>query len=213
MVVAVVISSIIFATWQADRKSLLNVVILLSVWMFFSSLPVVFGLTASNFIPVVPILFIFILTSAGFLGFGSFGSKILTLPLWTLAAFHSFRLPLEIVLHMWSETGTVPATMTWSGQNFDVITGVIASFCFFPVFRRKSYIWFVNISGTLLLINVLRVVVMSAPLPFSWNLEKPLLVIIELPYAWIATICVWAAIIGHIVLTRALITKNFNPVR
>ena len=48
------------------------------------------------------------------------------LPVATLVGFHAFRLPLELVLHRWYEQGVVPVQMTWSGQNLDIITGILA---------------------------------------------------------------------------------------
>ncbi len=51
--------------------------------------------------------------------------------------------------------------MTWSGQNFDIISGV-AALLFLPfINRRRSLAWIPNTIGLLLLINVIRVVVSS----------------------------------------------------
>jgi hypothetical protein len=56
-------------------------------------------------------------------------------------------------------------------------------------------------------LNVMRVVVLSSPLPFGWNVSPPLLLAFHLPYALIAPVCVGGALFGHIVLTRALIKQ------
>ena len=54
------------------------------------------------------------------------GARLATLPLGALVAFQAFRLPLELVLHTWAAQGTIPEAMTWSGQNWDIVSGVVA---------------------------------------------------------------------------------------
>lgn len=129
-----------------------------------------------------------------------------------LIAFQAFRFPLELVLHDWSTTGTIPQTMTYLGQNFDIVTGILA-IVFLPFVRsplsRTGHIvaWCFNVIGFALLVNVGRVAVMSSPLPFSWNLERPLVLAFHLPYAMILPIAVAGALLGHILLTRKLLSK------
>jgi hypothetical protein len=51
------------------------------------------------------------------------------LPLWTLVAVQSFRLPLDIPMHTMAERGVMPEQMTFSGptgSNFDMLTGLTA---------------------------------------------------------------------------------------
>jgi hypothetical protein len=126
------------------------------------------------------------------------------LPIWALVAFQGFRLPLEIVLHWWAEDRTIPETMTWTGSNLDVISGVVA-IAAAPWSRHRAVAWFANVVGIVLLANVARVAVLSSPVPFGWNVDPPLMLAMHLPYAWIVPICVGGALCGHIVLTRALL--------
>jgi hypothetical protein len=129
------------------------------------------------------------------------------LPLWSLVAFQGFRLPLEIVLHWWVEDGTIPATMTWTGSNWDIISGVVAIVAA-PFARRRTVAWFANVVGLILLANVARVALMSLPVTFGWGVTPPLMLAMHLPYAWIVPICVGGALCGHIVLTRALLVPS-----
>lgn len=129
------------------------------------------------------------------------------LPLWALVAFQGFRLPLEIVLHWWVADGTIPATMTWSGSNVDIVSGVVAIVAA-PWARHRGVAWLANIVGIVLLANVARVAVLSSPVPFGWNVSPPLTLAMHLPYAWIVPVCVAGALCGHIVLTRALLTRT-----
>ena len=101
----------------------------------------------------------------GFSGTGH--SLAVNVPFQALVLFQGFRLPLELVLHSWSRQGTIPETMTWTGQNFDIVTGIIA-IAFFPfVARFKWMAWMANIVGLVLLVNVMRVMVLSSPVPFG----------------------------------------------
>ncbi len=130
-----------------------------------------------------------------------------TIPLAALVGFQAFRLPLELVLHSWAAQGTIPATMTWTGFNWDILSGLVALVCAplagrFPVAAR-----FANIVGLALLLNVIRVALMSSPVPFGWNTQPPLLLAFHLPYAFIGPVCVGGALFGHLVLTRALWRK------
>lgn len=131
-----------------------------------------------------------------------------TVPLTALVAFQAFRFPLELVLHDWARQGTIPSTMTWTGQNFDIVTGVVALLAAPFVARRRGAAWGVNVVGVLLLLNVIRVAVMSSPLPFAWGQQPPLLLALHLPYALIGPVCVGGALFGHVVLTRALWRGN-----
>jgi hypothetical protein len=126
----------------------------------------------------------------------------------TLVLFQAFRLPLELILHDWVRQGAIPETMTWTGSNFDVATGVFALTTAPLAGRSRLAAWIANVVGFVLLLNVLRVALLSAPLPFAWPLAQPLVLAFHLPFAWIVPVCVAGALGGHIVLTRALILHS-----
>jgi hypothetical protein len=130
-------------------------------------------------------------------------------PIPWLVAFQGFRLPLELVLHSWVHQGVIPKTMTWNGSNWDILSG-IAAVGLAPLSRRSKVAgWAGNIIGGVLLVNVGRVAVLSAPVPFGWQDVTPkLLLPYHLPYALIVPICVGGALAGHVILTRALLRSN-----
>jgi hypothetical protein len=129
------------------------------------------------------------------------------LPLAALVGFQAFRLPLELVLHDWSGSGTIPETMTWTGKNWDIVSGIVALLAAPLANRRRGVAWGANIVGIVLLANVIRVAVLSSPLPIGWNVSPPLLLALHLPYALIGPVCVGGALAGHLVLTRALLAR------
>jgi hypothetical protein len=159
-----------------------------------NGLPVFFG---GAIVPVIGV------------GISSFGGRLATgLPLAALVGFQAFRLPLELVLHQWAEHGTIPKAMTWTGQNWDILSGAIALLAAPLATRNRGAAWTANVIGAVLLLNVIRVVVLSSPVPFGWNVRPPLMLAFHLPYALIAPVCVGGAILGHIVLTRALLRRR-----
>ncbi len=64
--------------------------------------------------------------------------------------------------------------------------------------------WIAQLVGVVLLANVMRVVVMSSPLPFAWQVEPPLRLIEELPYALIGPLFVAPAVAAHVIAIRQL---------
>src|SRR2546421_1022422 len=88
------------------------------------------------------------------IGLSPIGRWLSALSLPALVAFQGFRLPLELVLHSWVAQGVIPATMTWSGRNWDIISGVLALIAA-PFCRRSRIVpWLANGIGLVLLANV-----------------------------------------------------------
>jgi hypothetical protein len=138
-------------------------------------------------------------------GFSPIGRWLSLLPAAALVAFQGFRLPLELVLHAWVAQGVIPSTMTWSGRNWDIISGVLALVAA-PLCRRSIiWAWIANGVGLGLLFNVMRVAVLSSPVSFGWPVEPKLELIYHVPYALIIPVCIVGALIGHIALSRALL--------
>jgi len=138
-----------------------------------------------------------------------FGQRLATsVPLAALVGFQAFRLPLELVLHEWAAQGTIPNTMTWTGQNWDIISGITALLCAPFASRYSAAARLANVVGLALLLNVMRVAVMSSPLPFGWGQQPPLLLALHYPYFLIVPVCVGGALFGHLVLTRALWSRK-----
>ena len=48
------------------------------------------------------------------------------LPLWVLVGFQVFRFPLELVMHQAYVEGVMPVQMSYSGRNYDILSGVTA---------------------------------------------------------------------------------------
>jgi hypothetical protein len=175
------------------------------------------GALADPPLPAIPIVFVAILGSALAVAWSPVGRRLsATSSLAVLVGFQAFRLPLELVLHHWAEVGTIPGTMTWTGDNLDIIAGAVALVAApaASLLRDRSrgrwaraFAWVAQIVGVVLLLNVLRVVVMSSPLPFAWGVEPPLQLLGHLPYAWIGPLFVAPAVAAHVITIRRLLVR------
>lgn len=164
------------------------------------------GLLKRAFIPYGPLFLGGTVTIAIAVGFTRLGTRIANgVPIAWLVFFQAFRFPLELVLHDWYISGTIPETMTWTGSNFDILSGVLACLTCAFVGKRLWLAWSFNIVGILLLMNVGRVAILSSPVPFGWQVDPPLELILYLPYVYIVPICVGGAALGHVLLTRRLL--------
>jgi len=145
--------------------------------------------------------------------FSPLGRRLATLPLGALVMFHAFRLPLELVLHAWYTAGAVPIQMTYSGQNLDLVTGISSVLVGAVALRRpaaaRPLVWAFNVIGTVLLLNVMRIAVGSLPSPLRTFADgPPLMLPFSAPFTWIVPLAVGPALLGHIVLFRALIGRG-----
>ena len=207
VIVVAVVTAFLWAVHHSYRngKAVASAALALAVWLGGLSLLVAGGRMPGLPLSGLPFFFFPILVVCIGAGLSPFGARLATsVPLAALIGFQAFRLPLELVLHSWAAQGVIPGTMTWTGQNLDIISGVLALSSAplanrFPLAARIA-----NVFGFALLVNVMRVAVMSSPVPFGWGQQPSLLLAMHLPYAFIGPVCVGGALFGHVVLTRAL---------
>ena len=107
----------------------------------------------------------------------------------------------------------MPQQMTWSGSNFDVVTGIIA-----PVFAVLTIVAGTSrprvqaglaiafsVVGMTLLANVGRIAAASLPHGFTeFSKNAPLLLVYTLPFSYIVPVFVFSALFVHIALIRAI---------
>ena len=215
LILSGILLMLFFGVARASRltPALLNQRIIITalvtvIWLGTFTVIVKSGVIAAQPMPRLMILFAVVNIVSITLALSPLGSWLATgLTPGLLVFFHSFRLPLEVILHQWAKEGTIPVTMTWSGSNFDIVAGILALIIAPFATRFRGLAWTFNIVGLLLLINVIRVAIFSSPLPFAWPVDPPLLLAMHLPYALVAPICVGGALAAHIILFRALLHK------
>lgn len=212
VILITVITAIVIGAGLSERRLHLKRMIwagaVIFLWLGLVSWSIKSGFLGENPFPEILIFFLAINLASIVFAFSPIGGWLTKLPLIALIGFQAFRFPLELILHSWVEQGTIPETMTWSGQNIDIVSGIVAILGALLIWIRpnqaRKVAWVVNSIGLLLLINVGRVAMMSSPVPFGWGVEPPLLLAFYLPYVLIVPVCVGGALVGHVVTYRAL---------
>lgn len=139
---------------------------------------------------------------------------VAAVPLWALVLSQGFRLPLELVMHQAAVEGVMPGQMTWTGWNFDIVTGISA--IVLGLWLRNGTpprvvvrAW--NVLGFLLLLNVVTVAIVSLP-PFArFGPDAVNTWVAESPYVWLPCLLVQAALAGHLLVWQAL-RRERDPV-
>ncbi|MGB3617646.1 MAG: hypothetical protein WBA12_05960 [Catalinimonas sp.] len=131
-----------------------------------------------------------------------------TAPLWLLVGLQSFRFPLELLLHEYYHAGTLPVQMTYAGLNFDILTGLAALPLAWALHRGvagRRWVWAWNVLGSVLLVTVVAIAVLSLPLPIRQFPDEPsTLVIATSLLVWVPTFLVVSAAVGHLMVFRRL---------
>lgn len=210
LIVGAVIAAFLVATAHSvPRKKAWQVAGSLFLWLGAISAVVAYGPFQKAPMPGLPVFLAIILLVTLGAALSPFGGLLArNVPVYALVLFQAFRLPLELVLHEWSAQRVIPKTMTWTGSNWDILTGIVALLAGPLCKDNKALAWLANGVGLVLLANVIRVAVLSSPLPFAWKVRPPLQLAFHLPYAWIVPVCVAGALFGHVILTRALLAKR-----
>ncbi len=129
------------------------------------------------------------------------------LPLWLLVGFQVFRFPLELLMHRAYVEGVMPVQMSYSGQNYDILTGISAGVLgawlgWGRVPRGIVAAW--NWLGFALLVNIVTVAVLSTPI-FRWfGAERLNTFVAYPPFVWLPAVLVTAALMGHVLVWRKL---------
>ena len=132
------------------------------------------------------------------------------LPFVALIGFQAFRLPLELIMHRAAIAGIMPDVMTYTGYNFDIVTGATALPLALYAWRRPVPRWLIvlwNVTGQILLFVVAGVALAASPIFRAFGDDQLNVWVTEFPYVWIA-VMVAAALFGHVVTLRKLIAER-----
>jgi hypothetical protein len=132
------------------------------------------------------------------------------LPFVALIGFQAFRLPLELVMHRAVAAGIMPNVMSFTGYNFDIVTGATALPLALYAWRRPLPRWLLvlwNVTGQLLLFVVAAVALAASPVFRAFGDDQLNVWVTQFPYVWIA-VMVAAALFGHVVTLRKLLAES-----
>jgi hypothetical protein len=161
--------------------------------------------------PPIVIWFASMLVMTLILAWSSFGRRFADkLPFVALIGFQAFRLPLELVMHRAAVAGLMPNVMSYSGYNFDIITGITAIPLALTAWRRplpRPLIMLWNLTGQLLLIAIAIIAFAATPVFRAFGDDQLNVWVVQFPYVWIA-VMVAAALFGHVVTMRKLLAER-----
>lgn len=217
------LTAVVVAAWIAlirraappshARRWVIRAIALAAIWLALHTTIALSGIIEGNRMPPPGLLYVGPTMLIGIaLAFSRIGARLATLPLGLLVGLQAFRLPLEAILHALYESGDLPVQMTWSGLNFDVVTGATAAVLGLVALRRELPLWLValwNVGGLVLLAIVMAIAITSLPTPLRQFTEGPPVVLpFVVPFNWIVSVHVWTALVGHLILFRALLARR-----
>ena len=128
-----------------------------------------------------------------------------------LIGFQFFRVPVAMFLRGMYQAGQVPVQITYEGLNFDIFVGLTAPAMAWLVWRGKveSYaIWVWNALGLMLLAEAIVIATLSMPTEFRVFTNEPHSAFATYaPYIWLPTVLAPAALLGHLLVFRWLLSS------
>lgn len=131
----------------------------------------------------------------------------------TYTYLHTIRIVVEIVLLCLFLGQLIPESMTFEGQNFDILSGLTAPFVAYFGYKRKTLhpkmilAW--NVTCLLLLLQVVVTATLSAPSTIQqFAFDQPNIAILNFPFAWLPSVVVPIVIFGHLVAIRRYFVGN-----
>jgi hypothetical protein len=129
-------------------------------------------------------------------------------PWWALIGINAFRLPLELLMHRAVGEGVMPYQMSFTGCNYDILTGISALALGVvgmrsELSRKLILAW--GIGGSLLLANIVVIAIVSLPTPLRVFMNEPANVwVTTTPFVWLPVFFVQLALLTHILVFRRL---------
>ncbi len=139
----------------------------------------------------------------------AFSKRLDHLPVAVIVLSQAFRLPLELFMHGAYTDGIMPKQMSFSGCNFDIVTGATAVVVGAMALRGAAPRWLLvawNLMGSLLLLTIVAIAIASTPIFEFFGTEAHQLNtwVADPPYVWLPGILVPSALLGHLLLWRRL---------
>jgi hypothetical protein len=180
------------------------------IWIAATGLAAARGVL--HFTPPPTMLVLFLAIFAGAIGLATspLGKQLaIGLPLAALVGYQGFRVIVELLMHRAYVDGLMPVQMSYSGRNFDIVTGITGLALGAWLAAGTPPRWLVlawNTLGLALLANIVTVALLSAPTPMRVFMNEPANVwITHAPWVWLPAVMVFAALAGHVLVYRRLL--------
>ena len=113
-------------------------------------------------------------------------------------------------MHQAYVEGVMPVQMSYSGYNYDILSGITAGALGLWLGRGRVPHWVVaswNTLGFVLLVNIVTIAIVSTPVFRLFGNERLNIFVTYPPFVWLPGILVTAALMGHILVWRRLSEK------
>lgn len=210
MLIAAVAALVLVAFWvlvaKYERPSLATTLLGSACWIVLFS-----GLSLSGVLSrfdLRPPPFVFMILAVGVVGTLLGRSRLFaSVPMWVLVAMQSFRLPLELAMNATAQAGIMPVEMSFSGYNFDILSGVTAIGAAVWIKRTDSravaVAW--NMLGSVLLLTIVSIAVLASPVIRAFGDGAHVNTFVaQFPYVFLPTVCVTAALALHVAMFKKL---------
>ncbi len=165
--------------------------------------------------PPAALLIVSVFALAAAIGLSRWGaSAAVDLPFTTLIGLQAFRLPLELVMHRAAALGIMPNELSYSGYNFDIVTGAGAlllwSLLRLDIRVPRWGLWLWNLWGIACLAVIAVIAVTTSPMMRLFG-DDPRHVnswVLSFPYVWLPVALVTIAMASHAVVTRRLLLSR-----
>ena len=212
---AVVVAIAWALTWAHGRSSLrAGLLSGAAVVMAASALAAASGLLRrfDTVPPPMAIMIVAVLGLGFIVGLSSIGRSVAAdVPFVTLIGLQAFRLPLELVMHRAATLGIMPTELSYSGYNFDIVTGA-GALALWALLRAGARVptwsvWAWNLYGIWCLGAIAFIAVATSPMVrlFGDDPRHVNTFVLYFPYVWLPAVLVTIAVAGHVVITRKLV--------
>jgi hypothetical protein len=192
------------------RRAALRTVAAVALWLALTGALAAAGrLSFSTRPPTIMLVIVLALVLTARWALSAAGARLAAaVPVALLVAVQGFRLPLELLMHRAYTEGLMPVQMSFSGRNFDIVTGTSALLLAVALARgaaSRRLVWLWNWMGLALLLNVVTIALLSAPTPLRVFMNEPANVwITRAPFIWLPAVLVPCALAGHLLVLRWL---------
>lgn len=196
-----------------DRKSGIVYILSTTILALTASLLSSQGFFSRFDLSPPPFLIVIILFFLGpiVLGLSSYGKVVSSkVPIFTLICIQSFRFPLELIMHRAAELKIMPIQLSYSGWNFDILTGLSAIFIGIALIKKKQslqkivFLW--NIWGSFCLFAIAIIAITTSPILHLFGTEAGNINtwVLYFPYILLPGLLVTNAIFCHVIIFRKL---------
>lgn len=130
-----------------------------------------------------------------------------------LTLLHMIRIPIEVVLLFLFLNKAIPKIMTFEGQNFDIVSGLLSPLVYYFVFVKRRWgnkvLLVYNVVCLALLINIVVTAILALPYPTQRiAFDQPNIGLLYFPFILLPAVVVPLVLLSHLASIRLLVSRS-----